>query len=726
MNVKTRVLRIESLELREMLNAAPFETFNLHSKPDSHYTIYLDFNGHTTVDKLWNKDCTDGAPIITPAFSMDSDVNRFSDSELERIRFIWERVAEDFAPFDVDVTTEEPPSDRLIKSRGGDTDWGIRVVIGGNSSWYGYGGGVAYIDSFDMDSDTPCFIFSQDLGNEEKRVAEAISHEVGHTLGLYHDGTVNPPNSYYSGANGWAPIMGTGYYQSMTQWSKGEYENANNKEDDLAIITRHIPYKSDDHGNLIADATELKISDGAAYQTGLIERNTDYDFFSFTITSRSSVNLNMVSEVREVNLDIKATLYNSNGTVLTVSNPDHSLWASISEDLAAGTYFVSITGDGKPGVYSDYGSLGSYAIYATITELLTLEPVGPLELLETTSITATLAWNKASNASFYTIERSFDGQNDWTNVGTSIEPWFTDINLSRGKDYYYRVISANATDETKPSPSLKVRTGELPIAVIDNADALFVQEGCVVQISASNSCDPDSEGLRYFWDINETGVFVESTESVWFSAAALDGKPGVSQTVRLKVAIPDGTESEVIETKISIEDVPPMLSITEPSANGFFVGTLARWTIRATDILADHIQHWSVDWGDGTTSEQPGNLIGQTVFTHMYTSPGTFTIKITVTDDDFIEYAYNLSADVLSLQITLPRPPVDEPIETPIAQVQTAMEYDVPVSWTVKEKTVSLAEHDYYYKKRNSEFTQEIWNEEFAADLFFHISEKGV
>jgi hypothetical protein len=44
-------------------------------------------------------------------------------------------------------------------------------------------------------------------------------------------------SGYYSGtANGlWAPIMGAGYYCSMTQFSKGEYLNANNLEDDMAV-----------------------------------------------------------------------------------------------------------------------------------------------------------------------------------------------------------------------------------------------------------------------------------------------------------------------------------------------------------------------------------------------------------------------------------------------------------------------------------------------------------
>ncbi len=74
-----------------------------------------------------------------------------------------------------------------------------------------------------------------------KSCAEAASHEAGHTLGLGHDGANGTQTEYYggqgSGNTGWAPIMGVGYDQTVTQWSKGEYANANNTQDDLAIIS---------------------------------------------------------------------------------------------------------------------------------------------------------------------------------------------------------------------------------------------------------------------------------------------------------------------------------------------------------------------------------------------------------------------------------------------------------------------------------------------------------
>ncbi len=124
-------------------------------------------------------------------------------------------------------------------------------------------GGVAYIGVFDDTSNyyKPALVFYDRLGaGNEKYVAEAISHEAGHNMGLHHDGSST--TSYYqghgSGATGWAPIMGMGYYQSLVQWSKGEYPGANNKEDDFAVMASNgLPLRADDHGNSIGTATRL-------------------------------------------------------------------------------------------------------------------------------------------------------------------------------------------------------------------------------------------------------------------------------------------------------------------------------------------------------------------------------------------------------------------------------------------------------------------------------------
>ena len=351
-------------------------TFLLHSNPTAAHRIYLDFNGHVTSGTYWNSGFTGGANIVTPAFDIDGNASAFSDAELERIQYIWQRVAEDYAPFNVDVTTEAPVTSDLIYSGSGDSRWGVRVVIGGSSyDWFGAGaGGVAYLGSFNWSSDTPAFVFTAQLGNGgEKYTAEAISHEAGHTLGLDHDGTATA--GYYtgqgSGDTGWAPIMGVGYYQNLTQWSKGEYSGANNKQDDLAIITTSngFGYRSDDYGNTSASAYALVPNGSTITASGIIERSTDVDMFSFT-TGSGSVSLTFDPAARGPNLDIYAELFDSANTLIATSNPTGSLGASINTTLASGQYFVRVrgTGSGDPLTtgYTNYASLGQYSITGTI------------------------------------------------------------------------------------------------------------------------------------------------------------------------------------------------------------------------------------------------------------------------------------------------------------------------------------------------------------------------
>jgi hypothetical protein len=207
------------------------QTFSLHSRPTATRVIYLDFTGHTTSGTVWNSSFAGGASVVTPPYDTDGNPSAFSTAEMDSIQHIWMRVSEDYAPFDVDVTTADPGIEGLRKTSTTDNAYGVRACIGGSGTdWYGaQAGGVAYVGSFGWSDGTPAFIFSVALGNGyEKYVAEAVSHEVGHTLGLHHDGVIGG-SAYFQGQNNWAPIMGVGYYADLVQFSKGEYSGANNK-----------------------------------------------------------------------------------------------------------------------------------------------------------------------------------------------------------------------------------------------------------------------------------------------------------------------------------------------------------------------------------------------------------------------------------------------------------------------------------------------------------------
>lgn len=374
-----RPLEVECLEARQVLSAAVMwqigngvydltQTFALHSNPAATHTIYLDFDGYTTGDvggTTWDN-------LTSPAWDYSGNGPSFTNTEKQIIQRIWTRVAEDYAPFNVDVTTQDPGVEALRYSGPGDDRWGIRAVITPDDRPAPGAGGVAYVGSFNFTDLTPVYVFN----TSEKDVAEAVSHEVGHSLGLNHDGTATL--AYFSGqgsgATAWGPIMGASYTPNVTQWSKGEYAGANNQEDDLALITTRngFSYRPDDYGDIQAGAFAL-LSPGASVVSstyGIIERNTDADWFSFWANS-GAVALKVDPLNLGPNLAVRADLYSTDGTLLTTVNPAGVLNAAVNFTMpAAGEYFLRVTGIGKGNPlttgFTNYASLGNYRITGSV------------------------------------------------------------------------------------------------------------------------------------------------------------------------------------------------------------------------------------------------------------------------------------------------------------------------------------------------------------------------
>ena len=138
----------------------------LSSYPSAPAVAYLDFDGHYVANTAWNysTNITCGASGLTP----------------DQMTEIFHRIAEDYRPFNINVTTDSTKywAAPALKR--------MRVVFTVSSEWYGSAGGVSYVNSFTWGDNSPCFVFTALLGYKTKWVAEAGSHELGHTLGLRH------------------------------------------------------------------------------------------------------------------------------------------------------------------------------------------------------------------------------------------------------------------------------------------------------------------------------------------------------------------------------------------------------------------------------------------------------------------------------------------------------------------------------------------------------------
>ncbi len=333
----------------------PVSIPSLNSRPGAKGCILLDLDGQVVTGTRWNT-ANRIATITSPAPS-------YSDAQVSGI---WRVMVEDFAPFNVTVTTNEAVFNTYAKNRR------MRVIFTPDQSWFSASvGGIAYLNSWSDGSDDPCWVFN--MG--EYSAALTGSHEVGHTYGLRHDGL--GAAEYYGTGNGvWGPIMGAPFGIGIVQWSNGDYTGASNQEDDLALIAagkNGIGYITDDYGNTGATATNFgRNSLGGVVQSGLITTNTDIDYFSFTTTG-GNIQLSLKSPSTSPNLNAQMTLYNSAGTELVTNNSAPSLASTLTQFIPAGAYTVKVEGAAEgtfdAGGYSKYGSVGPYSISGTIPGL---------------------------------------------------------------------------------------------------------------------------------------------------------------------------------------------------------------------------------------------------------------------------------------------------------------------------------------------------------------------
>lgn len=247
-----------------------------HSRPQASQVIYLDFQGYVDDFSVNVFHARRGLASETLNYIQTAPFRyegRFKDLSktyptADAIYDIWRMVAEDFAMFDVDVTTEAPAYDALVKTSEADMTYGKRVVIGyadgTTEPWMEVSGGFSGGGPFGFQYDRPAYVFGV---SSRQEIATQITHEVSHTFNLSHDaGAIHfigedfYASEYYKGVplspDGtridygitWYPVMGdvpnptpySGYYYDsddfINQWSRGSYSSAENKEDDISVI----------------------------------------------------------------------------------------------------------------------------------------------------------------------------------------------------------------------------------------------------------------------------------------------------------------------------------------------------------------------------------------------------------------------------------------------------------------------------------------------------------
>jgi|GEM_PF-6389298 len=142
-----------------------------------------------------------------------------------------------------------------------------------------------------------------------------------------------------------------------------------------------------------------------------------------------------------------------------------------------------------------------------------------------------------------------------------------------------------------------------------------------ITLDGTSSSDPDGTIVLYEWDLDFDGAYDDAT-----GATTTKSWPSVgTYSIGLKVTDDDGATDTDTTTVAVSSNSPPDADFTYSPPNPTDIDT-----IQFTDTSADSdgsVVNWSWDFGDGDTSYQQNP-------THQYADDDTYTVRLTVKDDE--------------------------------------------------------------------------------------------
>jgi len=216
---------------------------------------------------------------------------------------------------------------------------------------------------------------------------------------------------------------------------------------------------------------------------------------------------------------------------------------------------------------------------------------------------------------------------DGTNAtGVIVDHAFADDGI-----YTATLTVADDDNATATDTSTKTVLNRSPVASFtESAETVYTSD--VITLNASNSYDLDGTIVSYFWDFgdgtNATGVVVDRSY-------ADDGV----YTVTLTILDDDGASVSASATKTVLNRSPVAL-FTE-SVTTVFTGEVIYFNASASYDSDGIIVSYFWDFGDGT------NATG-VIVDHAYVDDGTYTVILTVTDDDGVTTSTSATKTVLN------------------------------------------------------------------------------
>jgi PKD repeat protein len=274
-------------------------------------------------------------------------------------------------------------------------------------------------------------------------------------------------------------------------------------------------------------------------------------------------------------------------------------------------------------------------------KLVSFNVSGPAEAFSYANVTVPMTLlNVSSPASWIVMLNAVASDFTATSNGTH---YFVYLDYTFSSLYTIRIIGSKVP--IPPQPVLQMSTNVASI-------------GEPVTFDGSLSSDPDGHGIKeYFWWVYRYDPF-PNKNNIWNATTTM---PAVTVTFNLSAYGPNAlcvtlTVTNSFGLKNSTEE--QHLEVVDPVPKAFFtfgpspstVGENVTFYATASYDEDGEIVSYTWDFGDGTNSSETAP-----VTIHTYWSSGTYTVSLTVTDDDGLNATTSMPVEVLSEP---PPPPV--------------------------------------------------------------------
>ncbi len=297
--------------------------------------------------------------------------------------------------------------------------------------------------------------------------------------------------------------------------------------------------------------------------------------------------------------------------------------------LAANTFTVTVIATDNSG--STGQNTGSVVVQTPVS-VPTVTVNAPTPNPANTGVLVTVTFTVSSTAAVTSITVNWgDGTTNTLAVtATSDTHAYTSTGATASKVFTITVTATNSAGPGSGTTSETVND-RAPTVTISTISPNPANTGQLVTLSFS-ATDPDGtvSTITINWGDASTPTSLAGTAT---SATHTYTSTGTAKSQVFSITVTATDNSGSIGIGLSSEtvnDLPPVVSVTNVSPNPVNTGVLVTATFTATDPDGT-VSSISVNWGDGTAADTLAGTV--TTDTHTYNVAGPFTITVTATDN---------------------------------------------------------------------------------------------